>query len=202
MHYKQLACAGEDRQRQMYSDRIPTCSNMVHWARRWECMSVSSMCKKKWEQNFLPLSVKMLYPSKEKWQGRLLLPPSLVWATRAKGSSHNKYFCKVRRALSMSHIRTLPLNAFLHQPWNIHALCKVFMWTSVQVSPWGKSAENLKGSTHPFSVVLMSLAYWTLEVVTNDLSRQDKKTAWDQFGQSTYHLTALTHYHWLQTVII
>lgn len=136
---------------------------------------LTSMCKKKWEENFLPLSVKMLYPSKEKWQGRLLLPPSLVWATRAKGSSHNKYFCKVRRALSMSHIRNLPLNAFLHQPWNIHALCKVFMWTSVQVSPWGKSAEKLKGSTHPFSVVLMSLAYWTLEVVTNDLSRQDKK---------------------------
>lgn len=42
LHYKRLACTGEDRQRQMYSDRIPTCSNMVHWARRWECMSVST----------------------------------------------------------------------------------------------------------------------------------------------------------------
>lgn len=61
-------------------------------------------------------------------------------------STNNKYLCNVRGALSRSHIRNLPLNAFLHQPWNIHALCKVFMWTSVQVSPRGESVGKLRGS--------------------------------------------------------
>lgn len=38
-----------------------------------------------------------------------------VFSTKGKGSAHNKYLCKVRGALSRSHIRNLPLNAFLHQ---------------------------------------------------------------------------------------
>lgn len=33
-----------------------------------------------------------------------------------EGSARNKYLCKVRGAFSRSHIRNLPLNAFLHQP--------------------------------------------------------------------------------------
>lgn len=90
-----------------------------------------------------------------------------LFSGEGEGSSHNKYLCKVRGALSRSHIRNLPLNAFLHQPWNIHALCKVFMWNSVQVSPRGESAEETEGIQHiqktTSSVVLMLLAYRTLE---------------------------------------
>lgn len=69
-----------------------------------------------------------------------------LFNNEGEGSAHNKYLCKVRGALSRCHIRNLLQNAFLHQPWNIHALFKVFMWTSVQVSPWRQSTEKLKGS--------------------------------------------------------
>lgn len=144
-----------DRGKCTLTESLVALSNMVQWAKRLERVFASviawlqpnsPVCVNERKQISAQNMVKYCNSARNNAKGGCCNHPSLNLAVRVKGSTHNKYLCKVRGAFSRSHIRNLPLNAFLHQPWNIHALCKVFMWTSVQVSPQRKSAETLKRS--------------------------------------------------------
>lgn len=95
-------------------------------------------------------------------------------AAMGEGSARNKYLRNVRGTLSRSHIRNPPLNAFLHQPWNIHALCKVFMWT--KLVPRGKVKRNW---THSANNTLSCANVASIQDTwrdTNDLPCQDEQT--------------------------
>lgn len=145
---------------------------------------VISITAKTHEEIISQIMLKIRHPGWELCQERTALLPSLFSAAEVLGSltilkkKLKKASVKSDDGLSRSRIRKLPLNAFLHQPWNIYVLSRVFMWT--RVCPrwgggWGEQKNPTRSANAALSCAMMLQAYRSPEGNANDPSRHAKQ---------------------------